>query len=114
MKIIHAADYGFRKVIRVCVNPEDPESVHSDGSPHTGVAPPGTDPALKPWEWCPDCRYNWQVEEFVWTDREQCTPLTPTATHSPRLTTSSWTRGLEGLQPPPTPLEIPGLVNLDL
>ena len=113
MKIIHAADYGFRKVIRVCVNPEDPESVHSDGSPHTGVAPPGTDPALKPWEWCPDCRYNWQVEEFVWTDREQYT-VDADGNPQPKTNDVLLDEVLEGLQPPPTPLEIPGLVNLDL
>ena len=67
MKIIKAMDYGFRKVIVVCLNPEDPEAVHGDGSPHTGAAPVGTDPSLRSWEWCHDCRYNWQVREYVWT-----------------------------------------------
>ena len=68
--IIAATDYGYRKVVRVCLNPQDPESVHADGSPHTGKAPDGTDPSLKPWEWCSDCRYNWRVQEFIWTGEE--------------------------------------------
>lgn len=69
-KIIRAMDYGYRKVIVVCLNPDDPEAVHSDGTTHTGAPPAGTDPALKPWEWCQDCTYNWQLLEFVWTDKE--------------------------------------------
>ena len=72
-KIVHAANYGFRKVIRVCMNPNDPESVHADGTPHTGSPPLGTLPGLKPWEWCHDCRYNWDVREFVWTGDELTT-----------------------------------------
>ena len=68
--IIAATDYGYRKVVRVCLNPQDPESVHTDGAPHAVKAPPGTDPALKPWEWCKDCQYNWHVQEFIWTRDE--------------------------------------------
>ena len=51
-KIISATDYGNRKVIVVCLNPDDPEAVHADGTAHTGAAPAGTDPSLKSWEWC--------------------------------------------------------------
>ena len=68
--IISAVDYGFRKVIQACLNPDQPESIHPDGSPHTGTPPLGTDPTLKPWEWCQDCRYNWEVQEFIWTGEE--------------------------------------------
>ena len=71
MKIIEdysvATDLGPRRIIRVCLNPQDPESVHPDGSPHTGQPPAGTTPGLKPWEWCHDCRYNWVIREFTWT-----------------------------------------------
>ena len=69
-KVLEATDYGYRKVIRVVTNPNDPESVHDDGSPHTGVPPAGTAPGLRAWEWCNDCRYNWNVQEFVWTGDE--------------------------------------------
>lgn len=71
MKIIHdktvATDLGPRRIIRVVMNPDDPEAVHQDGKPHTGEPPPGTSPALRSWEWCHDCRYNWDVTEFIWT-----------------------------------------------
>ena len=69
-QIISAKDYGYRKVIRVCMDPDAPESVHDDGNAHTGNPPPGTAPGLKPWEWCHDCRYNWDGREFLWTDAE--------------------------------------------
>ena len=68
--ILSAKDYGFRKVIRVCMNPDQPESVHVDGKAHVGIPTVGTPPGLKPWEWCHDCRYNWDVREFVWTGDE--------------------------------------------
>ena len=72
--ILDAKDYGYRKIIRVCMNPEDPEQVHIDAggnaTAHTGDPPPGTDPALRPWEWCDSCRYNWNVREFIWTEDE--------------------------------------------
>ena len=68
--VIKATDYGYRKVIQVCSNPDDPEAVHVDGRPHTGEPSEGTDPALKSWEWCSDCQYNWDVREFVWTGEE--------------------------------------------
>ena len=70
VKIISAMDYGYRKLIRVCMNPEQPGSVHEDGTEHTGSPPAGTDPNLKAWEWCHDCRYNWQVRELTWTGEE--------------------------------------------
>lgn len=82
MKIISAADYGYRKVVRVLVNPDDPEAIHADGSPHTGdpttdrdiarVAAFRTEFGREPtsWEWCEDCRYNWDVREFTFTGTE--------------------------------------------
>jgi hypothetical protein len=69
--IIKVADYGYRKAIKVCLNPDELEAVHIavDGTkePHTGDPPAGTDPLLKTWEWCLDCKYNWTVREFLWT-----------------------------------------------
>ena len=70
MKIIKATDYGYRKVIVVVLNSDEPEAVHGDGTAHTGAPPMGTDLSLKPWEWCHDCRYNWQLREFLWTGDE--------------------------------------------
>ena len=72
-KILTAKDYAERIVIKVCLNPSDPESIHPDGKPHTGQPPTGTDPGLKPWEWCHECRYNWDVREFTWTGEERYT-----------------------------------------
>ncbi len=66
-KVLTAKDYENRKVIWVCMNPDDPEQVHEDGSAHSRTAPIGTDENLRPWEWCGDCVYNWDVREFVWT-----------------------------------------------
>lgn len=71
MKIISAISYGFRTVIRVVTNPGDPESVHDDGSPHSGDPPEDVAPGLRPWEWCHECRYNWDVREFIWDRDDQ-------------------------------------------
>ena len=73
-KIISATDYGNRKVIVVCLNPDDPEAVHAGGTAHTGAAPAGTDPSLKSWEWCQDCTYNWRIIQVVWTGQELYKP----------------------------------------
>ncbi len=113
MKIIQAKDYGFRKVIRVVLNPEDPESVHPDGQPHTGPAPKGTPKSLKPWEWCHDCRYNWQVIEQVWTGEEL---YTLDESESIRLKTND--ELIEeikvSLQAQPAPTDIYQLIDLTL
>jgi len=70
--IIKATDYGYRKVVAVCLNHDDSEAVHSDGTAHpsTEGPPAGTDPSLKSWEWCQDCIYNWQIIRFDWTGEE--------------------------------------------
>ena len=78
MKTLSAIDYGYRKVIRVVLNPNDPESVHADGTAHQGAAPAATVTAFKAqngrtpraWEWCHECRYNWQEIEFIWDGDE--------------------------------------------
>ena len=66
MKIIKAKDYGYRVVAVVVLNPDDPDSVHADGSPHTDAPPAGTPADARPFEWCTTCFYNWQEQEFTW------------------------------------------------
>ena len=65
-KIINATDYGFRKVIRVCLNPDDPEWVHDDGTAHPAANVNGCDGVGNTYY----CHYNWKVQEFVWTGEE--------------------------------------------
>lgn len=81
MKIVKATDYGFRKIIRVLLNPDDPQFLHRDGSPHppenTEGCPlernlvTGQEIVGKP-----GCYLNWKVREFVFDDPkltwEQC------------------------------------------
>lgn len=66
MKIIKATDYGFRKVVQVVMNPDDPQWVHEDGpapAGHTGDTTQSDTP-------CHDCRLNWEVVEVKW-DRSE-------------------------------------------
>ena len=66
MKIIKATDYGFRKVVQVVLNPDDPQWVHDDGPApegHTGDTSE-SDTA------CHDCRMNWKVVEVKWDGDE--------------------------------------------
>ena len=62
MKVIKATDYGFRKVVRVLINDQDPQWVHDYGTPdfeHTGdTADPDQTKTV-----CLDCRNNWNVFE---------------------------------------------------
>jgi len=76
-KVIFAKDYGNRVVVRVTTNPDDLEWVHVVGEPvmdATGqptakkVAKATPDHAKsETGETCHNCRYNWNVREFVWT-----------------------------------------------
>lgn len=79
MKIISAIDYGDRSVIRVCMNPDDPEWIHLVGDQVRGsdrlptFGPDGAAllitssvvPSGETGETCPNCRYNWAVKEFI-------------------------------------------------
>ena len=112
-KIISATDYGNRKVVRVCMNPDDPESVHSDGAPHNGAPPAGTDPTLKSWEWCQDCTYNWQVLEFVWTG-EELYKRSANGSRIPKSDTDLLNEVAAGLPIERSPVAITTLVNVDL
>ena len=66
MKIIKATDYGFRKVVQVVMNPDDPQWIHDDGPApegHTGDTSE-SDAA------CHDCRINWKIVEVKWDGDE--------------------------------------------
>ena len=116
-KIIKATDYGFRVVIDICMNPDDPESVHPgpDGKtkPHDGVPPTGTDPSLRPWQWCLDCRYNWDVREFVWTGEETYTRST-TGKRRAKTNTELIKEMEANLSTAGAPTEITGLTGVTL
>ena len=80
MKVIKATDYGFRKVVQICLNPAEPEYIHRDGTAeHIGIV--GHDaithkpiydrisiPArVKSGEVCHKCVTNWRTLEFVFS-----------------------------------------------
>jgi hypothetical protein len=67
-KIIKATDYGFRKVILVTTNPDDPKWVHEAEDGTRTAAPSGH--TAGPDVVCEDCRMNWKIQEFVWTGLE--------------------------------------------
>lgn len=68
MKMIKVTDYGFRRVVLVVLNPNDPQWLHPDGKSaparHTG----NTEETNK--QICQDCRNNWTIEEFTFTRDE--------------------------------------------
>ena len=66
MKIIKATDYGYRQVVQVVMNPDDPQWIHEDGPApggHTGDTTQSDTP-------CHDCRMNWNVVEVKWDGDE--------------------------------------------
>jgi hypothetical protein len=91
MKVIKADDYGFRKVIVVCYNPNDPEYIHLDSTPHPASAVNGCSHSRDAVtgledESVPGCRYNWKVREFVWNGEEA---YTTTSTGRRKLKTNT-------------------------
>ena len=79
MEIIKAVEYGERTVIRVCLNPGEPEWVHyvgsqsRDGSGGLEFKDDGS-PLLitsrvvlsgETGETCHNCRYNWDITEVI-------------------------------------------------
>ncbi len=64
MKIIKATDYGFRKVVRVLLNDQDPQWVHEDAPGIRTPAPAGhTGNTDEGKEACSECRNNQNVFE---------------------------------------------------
>jgi hypothetical protein len=62
MKVLTAKDYGYRKVVRVLINDQDPQWVHDDGTPDIGHTGDTADPDQTKVV-CGDCRNNWNVFE---------------------------------------------------
>lgn len=104
MRIIKATNYGFRTVITVCHNPDDPEYVHSDDSAHPLANVNGCIPD----EGQPDvCTYNHRLQEFLWDGPEQ---YENGILRSPE---SLWDEICEKCLPPPDPEEIGSLIGLE-
>ena len=104
-KIVKATDYGYRRVIRVCLNPDAPEFIHDDVTPHPSNNPNG----------CPTqtCQYNWEIREFVWSGEEMYT--TTSSGRRRRKTSSELVDEIKSsLTVAPIPAQIPGLVGLTL
>ena len=84
MKVTKAVNYGSRAVIRVCMNPDEPEWVHIIGSNRLDATgqPVLTDqgepvlivsaevPPGETGEKCHNCRSNWDTREFVFDGPE--------------------------------------------
>lgn len=79
MQIISAKDYGYRFVVRVTVNPDEPNWVHVVGLPlldaegvpvldddgHEVLVTSSLVPAGETGDTCWNCRQNWRIKEFV-------------------------------------------------
>ncbi len=104
-KIIKATDYGYRKVIRVCSNPEEPEYVHQDSTQH-----PISNVNGYPVE---TCHYNWNVREFVWS-REEMDTTTSTGKVRRKTNAELMKQIQSELAAVPSPTQIPGLAGLTL
>ena len=105
MKITKATDYGFRKVICLCLNPEAPEYIHDDQTVHPLANVNGCDSQV--------CHYNHRIEEFIWTGEEMYT-----TTSKGHRRAKPPTELLDEIKPRlaavPTPTQIAGLTGLTL
>lgn len=68
MKVVKATRYGFRTVIVVCHNPDEPEYVHSDGSAHPSLNVNGCASGAGESHVCTS---NHRFQEFVWDGAAQ-------------------------------------------
>lgn len=116
MRIIFACDYGYRKVIRVVANHQEPEWVHEGEGAHTDAtavnAMGAPEAGLMAGTECHACRHNWVVREFTWTGAEQYRM----DLKNPRLKTAGELRAeiQRRLVPPAPPQDMPALVGQDL
>lgn len=85
MKIIKAINYGFRFVVWVCENPDQPQFVHPVKGPAMFPAPAHTeatargvygrlDPRLNAGTQCHLCVTNWKISTFQWDGDNIPTP----------------------------------------
>ena len=102
--MIKATSYGFRTVIVVCHNPDEPEYVHSDDSPH----PPANIDGCSPEDGELNiCTSNHRLEEFIWDGDEQYEGGTL------RSPDSFWAEICERCVAPPDPEEMGSLIGLE-
>jgi len=102
MRVVKATNYGFRTVIVVCHNPDDPEYLHSDGSVH----PTGNVNGCVPNDGAPNvCTMNHRLEEFIWNGAAQFVEGVR------RSGESFWEEICVRCASPSTPSEIEGLVG---
>ncbi len=105
MKVISAKDYGSRKVIRVCLNPDDPEYVGQDG---TTAKADGSS-----WSNEAGAKYNRDVREYTWTGAEMY-KTTPKGQHRFKTDGELLNEIKERLQPPDAPSDILPLVGREI
>ena len=106
MRVIKATHYGFRTVVIVCFNPDDPEYTHDDGSAHPadnvhGCAATG-DPEIN------ICHNNHRIEEFTWDGDDQYD-----ANGVLRTADSFWAEIKAATSASPSPAEVSGMVGLE-
>jgi hypothetical protein len=105
VKVIKAMNYGFRTVIVVCHNPDDPEYLHSDDSSHPplniyGCTPLKLEPNV--------CTSNRRYQEFLFDGDEQYDEYGILRTPE-----SFWAEICEQCVPPPEPEEMGSLIGLE-
>jgi len=73
---VDVKDYGFRRVVRVTTNDDDPKWVHPDGTvpvqPHSGDTEEAATLGVTA---CKECHLNHNTEEFYWDAQEMVVPL---------------------------------------
>lgn len=90
-RVVRFKDYDWRVVVDLVLNPDEPETIHRNtGLPHVGGIPaallrpenlptaargsmPITLDPGRPWEWCKECVYNWQTEEYIFEGEDLLT-----------------------------------------
>ena len=105
MRVTKATHYGFRTVVVVCENPDDPEYTHDDGSDHpaenvngcASTGEPGGD----------ICHTNHRVQEFTWDGDAQYEDGVL------RTSASFWSEIQATLASSPAPAEVSGMVGLE-
>ena len=106
MKVINATQYGFRTVVVVCHNPDEPEYIHRDDSAHPADNVNGCPSPLAEDE--PNvCRLNHRIEEFIWDGPDQYEEGIL------RTPESFWAEICEQCVSPPDPEEMGSLIGLE-
>jgi len=102
LQVVKAISYGFRTVIVVCHNPDDPAYIHSDGSVH----PTGNVNGCVPNDGQRNvCTGNHRLEEFIWDGDAQFIDGVR------RDANSYWEELCQRCAPSSTPADIEGLVG---